>query len=251
MTDSCCACGCGQPVAPRSDGKQQRYRKGHSGAGTLVSTACAECGAAITVARWRLDRFRFVTCSQRCNGAQRARLAQADLTCDHCGTTFRVKASSKQGARTFCSLACFGAANSAALRVRVSVECAGCAAPLLVHPSRARVNGRFYCGTTCRARHIIGPNNPSYTSGIGRKREYAANWKSQRRAAVLRDGARCRVCGARPARQRDLHVHHLIAARTFGGDWERANALDNLVTLCMPCHYLVERGKATVPPLAA
>jgi DEAD/DEAH box helicase domain-containing protein len=71
-------------------------------------------------------------------------------------------------------------------------------------------------------------------------------WARARDAARVRDGYRCRRCGApeRPERQHD--VHHLAPYSTFREAagyvrHERANALDNLVTLCRPCHGAVER----------
>jgi 5-methylcytosine-specific restriction endonuclease McrA len=48
-----------------------------------------------------------------------------------------------------------------------------------------------------------------------------------RKQARMRDGNRCRNCGA----SAKLSVHHLVKARNGGRD-----TLDNLVTLCASCH---------------
>ena len=82
------------------------------------------------------------------------------------------------------------------------------------------------------------------------------NWASQRNKARARDGYRCRHCGApeRPDRQHD--VHHLKPFREFGylpGQNEaylEANQLDNLVTLCAPCHRQAEAGLRVKSALA-
>jgi 5-methylcytosine-specific restriction endonuclease McrA len=54
------------------------------------------------------------------------------------------------------------------------------------------------------------------------------------RRAKERDGYRCRRCGAWRTSE-TLIVHHRIPVR-FGGP----HTLDNLITLCRPCHEIVE-----------
>lgn len=49
-----------------------------------------------------------------------------------------------------------------------------------------------------------------------------------RRAAILRDGSRCRECGKENCR---LEVHHITPKRTGGRD-----SISNLITLCSSCH---------------
>jgi 5-methylcytosine-specific restriction endonuclease McrA len=48
-----------------------------------------------------------------------------------------------------------------------------------------------------------------------------------RKQVRMRDGNRCRNCGATSK----LSVHHIVKARNGGRD-----TLDNLVTLCASCH---------------
>ena len=52
-------------------------------------------------------------------------------------------------------------------------------------------------------------------------------WSSARKATIDRDDRRCRKCQA----STDLEVHH-IKERSCGG----SNELENLITLCSPCH---------------
>jgi transposase len=67
--------------------------------------------------------------------------------------------------------------------------------------------------------------------------DYGENWYQQRRRARERDSHTCQVCGHTPdADERALDVHHIQPVRTFGSP-EDANTLDNLVTLCRPCHH--------------
>ena len=79
--------------------------------------------------------------------------------------------------------------------------------------------------------------------------DYGPNWPEQRHKARQRDGYRCTVCGAaeRPGRQHD--VHHIRPFRSFGyvpgvnENYKLANRLENLRTLCHPCHRKVEQGQ--------
>lgn len=252
-TPKLCACGCGRIVKhPRA-----RYIKGHvaepgrASVNDRLPATCALCGAAILVHRWRLDRFGAdnVFCCREHQVTKNAKAAWKPLVCEECGTTFVAKPSQKQGQHVFCSLRC-----SAIYRNRATatyVTCEHCGKTYRTSPSIVRKNEHFYCSRACRANAIMGANNPAYRSGWGRRREYAGNWRRQRRAAILRDGGRCQVCGKSPKRARYLHVHHIRPAYLFDGDWESANALSNLVTLCATCHKRVESGRIAVQtPLA-
>ena len=85
---------------------------------------------------------------------------------------------------------------------------------------------------------------------------YGPNWTSQRRRALERDGYECQDerCELTEAAHLErygqgLEVHHLQPLRTFrDGDQlnhERANRLENLITLCRPPHVEWEYGRAS------
>jgi DEAD/DEAH box helicase domain-containing protein len=85
---------------------------------------------------------------------------------------------------------------------------------------------------------LVGPN------------DYGPNWDQQRNAARARDAYRCRQCGRRETdRQHD--VHHIIPFRSFGyvpginENYQQANELDNLQTLCRACHTRAESTRGT------
>ena len=74
--------------------------------------------------------------------------------------------------------------------------------------------------------------------------DYGTGWKRQSDIVHLRDNYRCQSCGA-PESGRAHDVHHRIPFRTFKDeqghpDTERANHIDNLITLCHSCHRRVE-----------
>ena len=81
--------------------------------------------------------------------------------------------------------------------------------------------------------------------------DYGPDWPSARRAAVARDGHRCRQCNAPEREGRGHEVHHLKPFREFGyvpGENRNdrlANTLDNLITLCAACHQRAEAARGT------
>jgi DEAD/DEAH box helicase domain-containing protein len=86
---------------------------------------------------------------------------------------------------------------------------------------------------------LIGPN------------DYGPSWPKARLAARERDAFRCARCGAPERLRREHDVHHLVPFRSFGyvpgrNDHHlRANALENLVTLCAACHQRLEAQQGT------
>jgi DEAD/DEAH box helicase domain-containing protein len=78
--------------------------------------------------------------------------------------------------------------------------------------------------------------------------DYGPNWQTQRRLALERDSARCRTCGATGE---VLHVHHIRPFREYGyirgrnDQYQQANQLENLITLCPSCHRRAEAGQQT------
>lgn len=93
-------------------------------------------------------------------------------------------------------------------------------------------------------------NNP----GAGRPRLKprdawrGSNWKQQREKTLKRDGYKCQICHKKVGRKsHDYGIHHIIAFRLFDGDYEQANQLSNLVTLCRHCHDRVDRGWLPCP----
>lgn len=71
---------------------------------------------------------------------------------------------------------------------------------------------------------------------------YGPNWTSQRRQARERDDHECQDCGVHEDKlDCQLDVHHITPLREFQDDdgdieYENANVLYNLVSLCSSCH---------------
>jgi len=84
-------------------------------------------------------------------------------------------------------------------------------------------------------------------------RDYGENWKHQRERALKRDDFVCQTPGCewsqtdhRSEFGTGLHVHHIRPLSSFADndevDFERANRLENLVTVCVQHHHLWERA---------
>lgn len=77
----------------------------------------------------------------------------------------------------------------------------------------------------------------------GHEKYYGANWEEQRDKALERDDHTCQRCKTQESFDgRNLSVHHRKRLGWFKEEydapewWERGNDLDNLITLCEPCH---------------
>ena len=75
---------------------------------------------------------------------------------------------------------------------------------------------------------------------------YGEEWDDVRAAVLDRDGYECQRCGVSQdelsgptALQSSLHVHHIEKSREFD-TYDEANGLENLESLCQPCHLKAE-----------
>ena len=87
-----------------------------------------------------------------------------------------------------------------------------------------------------------GENHPNWKGGHEKYR--GERWTEQRRKALERDNHMCQRCGVINGWHLDeygeeVNIHHVRPFRKFDTA-EQANDLDNLLTLCKPCHATVE-----------
>lgn len=82
--------------------------------------------------------------------------------------------------------------------------------------------------------NVVGESSPSWRGGW--QPYYGKDWNKQNRETRKRDNHTCQGCGIH---QSDLtytlEVHHKKPVRLFANPND-ANSIDNLVTLCRPCH---------------
>lgn len=167
-------------------------------------------------------------------------------TCAICGKIFTVNRC--HDFVETCSRKCgyaFKKRNAAKARGKRRPPCTTCGKPITrkswnYGKKKAK---HYFCSTRCtgiwQSKHRRGSNNATWRGGY--KEYYGANWREQRRNARKRDKV-CQRCGKTPKENgKALDVHHLIPFRKFGlKHFKQANDLNNLISLCMNCHQLVE-----------
>lgn len=215
---------------------------------------CEMCGTPFRPPR-RTSRF----CSDRCARAhtRKGKLRGRLVACEVCGKEAWEHPSRP---RRFCSRACAqillpqarkGVTWSADVRARMSagqkkrdnskhrkpptpLVCTNCGETWYLPGRLAQhANKRKFCGRACFLAYAKA--HPEWSGRFlgGPWPHYGPNWPAQRRAARERDGNACQDCGQQGSR---LPVHHIRPRRDFLDDYVAANDLDNLVTLCRPCH---------------
>jgi uncharacterized Zn-finger protein len=168
---------------------------------------------------------------------------QVTVCCKVCNRKFQVIKSRERTAK-YCSKKCLGKANgirsSVQYKKRKVVYCNNCKSEIEKKPSE--INKLNFCSVDCmgiyyeQSKMFAGENSGTWAGGD--IDYYGPNWRSQRRKARERDNFTCQDCGISEKEfGQELSVHHIIPFRRFNGDWEKANQLSNLVTLCeYPCH---------------
>lgn len=212
-----------------------------------MDSTCEQCGV---VFNHRADRERRF-CSLTCNYASK----RTNHICKSCGVEFSRK-SSLPG--DYCSVSC-SPGRPRDEKNYIEKVCPGCHEKFTCSKYRETT----YCSKQCRTKYTnisqacaycgekftyprSWPRDFCSRKCYGRartiwdhKRYYGPNWQVQRAFAIVRDGGACVDCG----QTKDLHVHHMKALRLFHGNWEEANRLDNLVTVCPPCHLVRHDGR--------
>lgn len=229
---------------PTIQGMRQHHTKVHGEA--LPNRECRGCGSRFYDPKARLKYC--PDCNPNAgenNGNWRG--AKETASCRSCGASFEYYPSDKDG--VYCRT-CVASAdgllpeNPARRHTRVAVKCETCGAEIEVLPSRLSSQKRgFFCDLDCYGEwlssHVVGPDHHQWEGGTI---AYGRRWWRVRRQALERDDHRCQQCG-RDADElgREPDVHHLEAVRSHEAP-EDAHRLDNVVTLCRPCHRRVEAG---------
>lgn len=163
------------------------------------------------------------------------------INCLECGVVFRV---SKSKPRKFCSQTCSNRYWHKQSPSKKSIfVCKWCGKEFEQWTYRKPT----MCSNQCRSEYGASIRAKQLYKG-GSVISRGMNWKKQAKLARQRDNYTCQVCGRNGWLDRfRVQVHHIIPYRLFNEDYEKANNLDNLVSLCPSCHPRVEAGIVKLP----
>lgn len=178
--------------------------------------------------------------------------ASETTVCKTCETEFDYYPSDKKG--TYCST-CVEKADGLLPEhytekvERVKVACPACEKERTVLPSIVENNKRgVFCDLDCYgawlSENIVGEDHHMWK---GANPEYAYGWSKIQRAARVRDGYQCRVCGVTKSELgRNPDVHHIKPVREFEHPRD-AHDMENVISLCPSCHSKAEAGAICLP----
>lgn len=205
---------------------------------------CTHCGSPST-SRSPHPKFCSIGCRNRAKpsrGKRPNRRRGQMVVCVYCSKEFWaiqtvLDSKARTGQPFYCSKRCWKSHTTR------QFNCEVCDKRVVVPNSSEK---RRFCGHHCYGRWVtdnyFGEKHHSWKGGVSFRGE---DWLRQRRRCLRRDGYRCRNCHKHRDElgPRQISVHHRRKYRLT-----LDNSLDNLVTLCMTCHPLVEHGKIPCPP---
>ncbi len=211
--------------------------------GSHTTLTCDQCGKAFTRNAFEVAKTQNHFCSRECYAASLrdtskpvtkatpSKNPRVEVVCQRCGKTFTAPhAWVKRGESKFCSREC--------RQNRQTKQCAYCGKSYQVIMCESEAS-RF-CSKKCQFRWMgenqRGTNNPAWRGGA--IDYYGDSWDEQRKRALERDNYTCQRCGkTRYELGKNPDVHHIIPFRDFGvARHLEANHLNNLISLCPPCH---------------
>lgn len=199
-----------------------------------VTRNCEVCGKQLSHFTVLGHEYEVRFCSYECKNA--AQTIKLDVECPNCGKLFHLQPWYFRNGKThFCSRECYDAIRKRGSQI---VNCDFCGKEVYRKPVFVANLKHHFCSKLCYTQwlhfHRVYSDNPNWRGG--KERYYGPNWSDQAELARKRDNYKCQKCGCE-AGWRELDVHHIVPFRTFGlRDYEEANALSNLITLCVGCH---------------
>jgi len=188
-------------------------------------------------------------------------IAGVEYECDYCGSKNRGKRAEVESGHSFCDRDCMAKFRSEQYSGEdhprwngglVELKCEICGDTYKVKQTRS--DKSKFCSSQCFGEYFSDEysreNHYNWKGGISFYR--GRNWKAQRQKARERDNHTCQLCGkTKEQNGQALSVHHKTPIREFVTneecDYEQANALKNLVTLCNSCHAYVEHMAPLMP----
>jgi 5-methylcytosine-specific restriction endonuclease McrA len=230
-----------------------------------LDTECSECGEEIHIPKSRVGEVgeyeqKNYFCDKDCESSFKSREwvgkdhpswngGRERVSCEECGGTYKVHPHNIEQTR-FCSAEC---RREDWKKYPSKYNCANCGEIVEKMPHNVK-GDETTCSKECLKEHLSsirkGEENPAWKGG--RFNYYGPNWPEQREKALERDSYSCQECDMTRDQHyqnydEDLHVHHKVPRRQIIDEeeptieqFELANSLDNLVTLCKSCHRKLE-----------
>lgn len=226
----------------------------------LLNQKCANCGERFH------NEYEVKYCSESCREVSVSFEGEANpnyrggketTACEICGDHFEYYPSEKPG--KYCS-SCVDAGDwrdppgiSGPDHPRwkggkLAMTCDVCEREFERYPSN--VTGEVsLCSDECQSEWLsdafTGDGHPNWRGGGNE--DYGTGWGEVRERALERDGYTCVLCGKTNEEMgRNPDVHHIVPVRTFVESpvltKRDAHTLDNVVSLCIPCHRRAEFG---------
>lgn len=239
---------------PSEHGMLAHHKRAHGESLAEVVVECAECGSDIRRKRHEVKNNERSFCNFDCRtsfledntGENHPNYIEDKRPCEVCGEIVDRPPSNYKD-HVFCSRECYqnwsgrpAGEDHPQYSVK-AVECANCGAELEL-PAHRRKYERNFCDSECmgewRSENRTGEDHPQWQGG---RFPYGDGWDREKRRQVrARDDFSCQSCGMSQETHIDqygtkLCVHHIIPAREVDSA-KRRNSMDNLVTLCRPCH---------------
>lgn len=235
-------------------GMEMHHSMSHGESISTTEVECANCGKIYEKTRARKQRSNKHYCCRKCHAEDKG--TNCTKNCEVCGSEFQVRPANEDRRKT-CSQECqaeyfkekyAGEGSHWWDGGRVDLECEICGETF--QAQKSSIDRRKTCSRDCRkeylSREYSGENSHEWKGGS--IDYYGPNWEDKRKQALERDNSQCQVCGTTDHNMdSDLEVHHITPLRKFVNEYsgseayERANDLDNLVTVCRPCHRKWER----------
>lgn len=216
-----------------------------------VTLDCEWCGNSFTDTLG--DNYKTAKyCSDSCRkNAFKSKHQRNTEVCVYCGEEFEARPSHQ---RKYCSQECMGSHREVMFagesnpnhKGQIKVTCEYCSKDYHVKPS-VKDSTRF-CSKECyhewMEENLTGEDSARWRGGY--RSGYGQNWIEQRRQRLEKDDYECVVCSMTDEEHKQiygvsLHVHHIERKESFRNengelDYERANRIENLITLCSKCH---------------
>jgi len=224
----------------------------------LDNRTCKICGESFYDSKSQLKTCE--NCEVKGKNHPSYKSAKEETQCNICGKEFSYYPSSKKG--MYCSQCVkeenwqetpkmIGSDNprwKGGISKKTERRCSYCNEKIKLTRIRASKDNVF-CNPQCcgkwKSENIFGEKHHHWKGGGNT--EYGKGWTETKRKALERDFYTCQRCfESKDDKNYVVDVHHIKPVRTFDNP-EDAHYLENVVTLCRPCHRRVEYND-DIPP---